>query len=137
MAIDYGTGIASIGVAGGLDMDPYWRRVTGPKVVAYAVARRLLVGKGSLWWAPDVGFGKAGLMGLALEGIRDKDVPTIERLIQAECEQDERVLGASVTVSWSAVTETLRVDIALELGDGPFRFVLLASSVTTSLLLSP
>ena len=130
MAIDYGTGIASIGVAGGLDMDPYWRKVTGPKVVAYAVARRLLVGKGSLWWAPDVGFGKAGLMGLALEGIRDKDVPTIERLIQAECEQDERVLGASVTV-------TLRVDIALELGDGPFRFVLLASSVTTSLLLSP
>jgi len=137
MTTDYGTTIGSVSSGAGLDMDPYWRRVSGGKAVAVAVARRLLVGKGSLWWAPDVGFGQSGILGLIDEGITAERIPMHERLLRAECEADERVLGADVTLTFAATTSRLTCDTTLELGSGPFRFVLVASSVSVSLLLSP
>lgn len=135
--VDYGTTIGSVSAGVGLDMDPYWRRITGGKVVAVAVARRLLVGKGALWWAPEVGFGTSGILGLIDDGILPERLPMLERLIRSECEADERVLGADVTLTFDATTSRLSCDITLELGSGPFRFVLAASAVSVTLLLSP
>lgn len=137
MTTDYGTTIGSVSSGAGLDMDPYWRRVSGGKAVAVAVARRLLVGKGSLWWAPDVGFGESGILGLIDDDITADRIPMIERLLRAECEADERVLGADVTLTFDATASSLACDVLLELGSGPFRFVLQASAVSVSLLLSP
>lgn len=133
MPTDYGSAIRSVTVAGSatLDMDRYWRRITGPMVVAYAVARRLVTRRGSLPWAPDVGFDVRSIL---LDGFRVGDLPTYERLIAAEAEADERVLAADVTLSFDPATETARIDINLTLASGPFPLVLEVSKVSLEIL---
>lgn len=132
MATDYGTCIA-LAKSGPVGLDRSWRRVSGPVVVLHAVARRLCCPPGSLWWAPDVGFDLMGRLG---EGFRVDDLPTLERLIEAEASRDERVISADASLSYDARTEKLRVDLVLVLAEGPFRLVLAASSATTELLLA-
>jgi hypothetical protein len=91
MATDYGTGLASISVGGGLGLDRRFRRVTGPMAVVHAVARRFVTPRGRLAWAPDDGF---DIRQLLLETVSEGDIPTYERLFALEAEKDERVLAA-------------------------------------------
>lgn len=132
MATDYGTGIASISVAGGgLDLDKYFRRITGPRVVLHAVARRFVTPRGSLWWAPDDGY---DIRQLLLDGFKQTQIPTYEREIQTEAEKDERVLSADVVLSYA--DERLRVDVNLILAEGTFRLVMDVTTVTAAIILA-
>ena len=134
MATDYGTGVASLSTEeGGLDLDPYFRKITGPMVVVYAVARRFVTRRGSLWWAPDAGF---DLRGRLMDGVRAQDIERLAGLIATEAERDERVLNADVTVVFDASTEALTVTMNLTLADGVFPLVLHVSKVSTSLILA-
>lgn len=134
MATDYGTGVASLSTAeGGLDLDPYFRKITGPAVVLYAVARRFVTPRGSLWWAPDAGF---DLRGRLMDGVRQQDIERLASLIATEAERDERVLNAEVTVVFDAAVEALTVTMNLTLADGVFPLVLHVSKVSTSLILA-
>lgn len=130
MATDYGTGIASISVAGGLDLDRYFRRITGPRVVLHAVARRFVTPRGSLWWAPDEGYDVRSLL---LEGVRPAQLPTYEREIATEAERDERVLSADVTMSFA--NDVLRIAMTLRLAAGTFVLVLAVSAVSVDVIL--
>ena len=130
MATDYGTGIASLSTpGGGLDLDPYFRRITGPQVVLHAVARRFVTPRGSLWWAPDSGLDVRRWLA---EGVRAQDLPTYEQLIATEAERDERVLSADVRLSFA--DDVLRVELSLTLAEGTFPLVLAVSAVTAAIL---
>lgn len=122
MATDYGTGLASIGTGGGLGLDRLFRRVSGPTAVLHAVARRFVTPRGRLPWAPDDGY---DIRSLLLEGVRESDLPTFERLFAMEAERDERVLAANVTMSF--VSDVLVVRMALRLAEGVFTLVFKAS----------
>lgn len=130
MATDYGTGVASLSTAGGgLDLDPYFRKVTGPSVVLHAVARRFVTPRGSLWWAPDSGLDVRRWL---LDGVRLQDLPTYEAQIVTEAERDERVLSADATVTFA--DDVLTIELSLTLAEGTFSLVLAVSAVSASLL---
>lgn len=132
MATDYGTGVASLSIAGGgLDLDPYFRKITGPSVVLYAVGRRFVTPRGSLWWAPNEGL---DIRQWVLEGVRLQDLPTYEQLIVTEAERDQRVLSADARLSFA--DDTLTVHLSLRLATGTFSLVLRVSAVSASLLLA-
>jgi hypothetical protein len=54
--------------------------------------------------------------------------------VEAECEEDERVLRATATVAFDPSTTSIRISIDLELADGPFKLVLGVSQADLQIL---
>lgn len=132
MATNYGTGVASLALAdGGLDLDPYFRKITGPLVVLHAVARRFVTPRGSLWWAPNDGL---DVRRWVLDGVRLQDLPTLEQLIVTEAERDDRVLSADATLTFA--DDVLTIRLSLTLAEGTFSLVLAVSAVSSTILLA-
>lgn len=126
MATDFGVDVSCVE-----DLDPAFELVTGPRAVAQAIARRLMTPRGGLFYAGSYGYDlRQHLNGTIEPG----DEFVIAQAIEAQAEQDERVRGASVTVSHEGLTELLRVRIVLVLDEGPFDLVLGVSAVTVEIL---
>lgn len=103
--------------------------VKGNRVVAEAVARRLITRRGQLVDDPNYGF--------ALTDYLEADLPPAELAriragVQAECVKDERVSGATATVTLAGAV--LVVVIVLTVATGPFTLVLSVSDVNATIL---
>lgn len=133
MAADFGTDVSTfvLNDDGELDLDPYFRKISGNRVVAEAVARRWTMSKGSMFWDADAG-----------EDIREKlkaklDEATIEEMqasLAGEAMKDERVLTATVLVTFDVSRQKLRIRCSIVTAQGPFEFVMGISTVTAEVL---
>ncbi len=133
---DLGTDCASTfgGAGGALDVDRYFRRITGNEAVAHAVARRLVTARGSMSWAPDVGFDVRSYLN---ESLDRSTLLFLSGAIRAEAEGDERVRSADVRLDFDQPTGALTISLSIVTGDGPFTLVLRASALSVSLLSPP
>ena len=122
---DYGTALSCVD-----DIDPESRTVSGNRVVAEALARRLMTPRGRLIGYPDYGF---DLTQFANADLSPRELAGVRAGIVAECLKDQRVVG--VTVDLVLDNEgLLTVTIVVEGSQGPFTLVLAVSSVTVELL---
>jgi hypothetical protein len=126
-ASGFGTDVSTIG-----DLDPYMPLISGPRIVAEAVARRLQTARGLLDHAPGQGFDTYALLN---KGFSSAELDNFRAIISAEAEADERVLSASVRVSFNAPILTLTISVDLTTAEGPFALVLEVSKLGTNVSL--
>ncbi len=122
---DYGTALSCVN-----DIDAASRTVTGNRVVAEALARRLMTPRGRLIGYPNYGYDLTQFVNADLS---PRDLAGIKVGIVAECEKDERVESVDANVVL-ATDGTLTVTIAVVGTKGPFTLVLGVSQVTVELL---
>jgi phage baseplate assembly protein W len=123
---DFGTDISTYP-----DLDPSFGVISGQRVLAEAIARRLSTPAGTLTFSPD--FGK-DIRDSLNESFTQAKLSALQRAIRAEVEKDERVLSASVVVAYDAPSSTIHATIALESAAGPFNLVLAISAVSITVL---
>jgi hypothetical protein len=135
MAINYGSTVRTIWGSSGGDLDRYWRRVSGGEAVMHAILRRLITERGTLSWAPSVGFDVRGLLNEAISSSSNAPLLAIQNYVRAECIADERVEDATVTASVNRSTAALTLSVDLQLSDNAtFSFVVAVSALTLSVL---
>jgi phage baseplate assembly protein W len=112
------------------DLDPNLALVSGNACLAQALWQRLSTVRGTFPWDPEYGLYVAGLFN---ETIQPSTLPSWQRQIAAECEKDERVFAATVTIAQLSQTQ-LTITIVCEIAGGPFTLTLGVSAVTVALL---
>lgn len=132
-AIDYGLDISTFASSSFLqpDIDPSMPLITGNRVVAEAIARRLLTRRGKLIGSPNYGIDVRDFLNAAID---TRQISSIQGVIQTEVEKEERVETAVVGVTFAG--ERLTTDVRGATADGPFELVLNVSAVTVELLAS-
>jgi hypothetical protein len=128
------TAVRSLWSSDGGDVDPYHRRITGPAVVAHAVARRLTTPRGSLSWAPGEGFDLRELVNDSLSLASSGPLEALIGIVRAEVLRDERVETVQIRASFTEASGVLTLAISGETGEGPFDLVLAVSQLTTEVL---
>lgn len=125
MAIDHGTDIRALSELG-LLLETH----SGKRNLAEAIARRLMTPRGGLFY--DEAYGE-DVRAWLNETMTDLFLSTRAAILEAQAEQDERVISASATVRASGDG---RLDIRLELdtSEGPLRLILGVSAVRVDLL---
>lgn len=119
------------------DLDPHMGVVSGRTLLAQAIARRLQTPKGALLDDPNYGY---DLVGQLNSDIAQGDLGRIAAAVTAECQKDQRVFSASVTVVAATIVVNnasllgLKVTISLITGIGPFVLVIGVAGVTLTLL---
>lgn len=137
MSDPLGTGVQTDWTTRGPDMDRRWRQVSGPEAVAEAVIRRLITDRGSLLWAPEVGFDVRLLVNESVNTASRAPLIALETYVRAECLADDRVADADVTTTVDRNARTLSIAVSLVLSDDTaFRFVVRASELTAEILLA-
>lgn len=127
---DYGSDVSTLTSAGALDLDPYFRTITGAECVAQAIARRLTTPLGGLLDDPEYGY---DLRALVHAPSGTDTIFEAQSEIEAQCLLDERVSDA--TVELSVEDEVLTCSVALTLfDDKAFTLVLAVSAVTVEIL---
>ncbi len=126
MATDYGTDVSALP-----DLDPSFAPRTGRAMVGEAVARRYSTPRGSLPSDSDYGL---DLREFVHEQLTTATATRLKASIEAEAEKDERVLSASAVTTFVESTNTLTVEITLQLADGPFKLVLTVTAVSVEVL---
>ncbi len=109
------------------DLDGSFALITGKRVVAEAALRRLMTPRGALVGAPNYGL---DLRGWVNASYTPAQLGRLQADIAAECEKDERVRSADVTVTADTTTMSLTVQVALDTNDGPFGMTLLVTAVS-------
>lgn len=113
------------------DADAEGRWIEGPELVIKAIVRRLSTRRGNLYRHPNYGI---ALYEYLNASFTPQEIAAAQVAIAAECTKDERVLSALAVVTLDRATGLFTVKIDIELGEGPFSFVLAVSSVTVTLL---
>lgn len=101
--------------------DGRMRFVSGRRLLAESVARRLETSLGQMYWDPDAGF---NLRSYTSETFDARTRLAIEVLSAAEAEKDERVYAVTADATFDAGTKTVRLTLTLTDAQGEFRFVL-------------
>ena len=129
-SVDYGSDVSTF--AGGNGLDPSFATITGPRVVAEALARRLMTPAGTMIGDPNYGY---DLRALINKRLTVADLYSVRSSIAAELVKDERVQDVP-TCDLTADTSTgvVTVTASVDLGQGPFALVLAVSAVTVQLL---
>ena len=104
--------------------------VSGNRVVAEAIVRRLQTPLGGLIDDPNYGYLIANEIN---DDLSPADVSRIQSGVEEECLKDERVVAADVTVTLTGAG-TLVVNILVSTATGPFSLVLGISDVTVAIL---
>ena len=122
---DYGTDISTLP-----DLDETFTPISGRRVVAEAIHRRLNTPRGALPFYPTYGLDVRQWLNASLtEAARF----SLEANVEAECEKEERVQRASATARFDSASSSLALSIDLELFDGPLRLVLAISKLDVKL----
>lgn len=110
----YGGGFPEINLAGGLDR--------GPKIVVAACINMILAGRGSMWWARNVGAGLGEMQNALFDA---SSLSNFVKSVKATCESDERVSSAYVEGRFSPRESKLAINVSLSLygSEGVFDFV--------------
>ncbi len=121
---NYGTALSCVS-----DISAESRTVTGNRVVAEAIARRLMTPRGRLIGYPNYGY---DLTQFVNADVGPRELAAMRAGIVAECLKDQRVAGATadVTLASDVLTVTIKLDAAL----GPFSLVLSVTALTVELL---
>lgn len=98
------------------DLDATFSLLGSQRIVAEAVARRLLTPHGTLFYDPDSGVDLRELLG---EGFTQAKLYRLRSLISSEAEADERVLSAAVALTFNAAAQSLSVRVTIQTADGP------------------
>jgi hypothetical protein len=125
-SIDYGSDVLTFP-----GVDPNLTLSKGGRVLAEALARRLSTPRGSLPFHEDYGL---DLRSFLNEAVTSDSLYRLKSAVERECEADERVESASVSLDYNAQTRRLRVRIEATTAQGPFRLTLAVSQVTVELL---
>lgn len=111
--------------------------VTGPRLVAEAIYRRLITPRRTLRGGEEeanYGLDLAALVG----SVRSKsDLASLPAQIEAEIRKDDRVETVAVSIFETTATNGLKsftITFAVTTGDGPFTLVVGADAVTVELL---
>lgn len=112
-------------------LDETFTLINDGRVLAEALARRLLTPRGTLPFHADYGF---DLRNYVNESMTQDVLYRLKAAVERECELDERVLAASATVTYGYQTQALRVRVSVTTSNGPFKFVLNVTSLTAELL---
>jgi hypothetical protein len=129
MATDFGTDVSTYP-----DLDLSFAPISGQRVLAEAVMRRLETDRGTLVYDTDYGI---GIRSWINESIGPSRIEELASLVTGECLSDERILSAEVAVSWVAATSSLRLTISLTPADGiapPFQLLVAVSALSIDLL---
>lgn len=128
MTVDYGSDIAALDY---LPDPEQW--VSGPLLMAYAVARRWLTPAGA--W-DEIGYPNlvttVDLRSYLGARLSAADLVALQRTLEAAALEDERV--ASVALSVSSGQGSLKVAASLVTASGSFSFVLSVDAVSASLI---
>lgn len=100
-------------------------------VVADAFARRLDTRRGTLWSAPNYGF---FLRDFLNDVVTPDTLQQIRAGIEAQAEQEERILGLQVGVAYDIEDQVLVVRMQVVSDAGPFALALTISQLTTDVL---
>jgi len=130
MAVDYGTDISTYRDG---DLDRSFTLISGTRVLAEAIARRLETPRGALIGDPNYG---TDIRGWLNKDFVDSEAALfrLKTAIEDEASKDERVIGAEATVLYDPAEKRLRITIAIEGAAGPFDLVLAVSQVRLELL---
>lgn len=112
--------------------DTTFSTIKGYRVLAEALARRLLTPRGFLTFHPDYGMDVRQFIN---ESITDTTLGRIKAQVAYELQQDERVDDADAVVSYIPATGQLLITCQVSTSQGPFSFVLALSAVTVDLYL--
>lgn len=104
---------------------------SGFQVVAEAIIRRWSTSRGELIDDPEYGF---NLTDLINDDLSTADVAYAQQQAAAEAQKDQRVLGATVTISLNTVPGVLTITGQMTTAQGPFTLVAAVSAVTVQLL---
>ena len=126
----YGTDISTITAAGAIDIDPYFKVVSGSTAVLHAIVKRLVTPEGGLIDDADYGY---DLRALVNASTSRSELSSAVAMIEAQCLQDERVSDATVGLSVVDGVLTCKVQCTLVDG-GSFRLVLGISAVSVDVL---
>lgn len=99
-------------------------------IVADAFARRLLTPRGMIWSDENYGFDVRDFLN---DEVTQEMLQTIRAGVQAQAEQEERILAASVKVAYSYRLATLRLGVELSTDVGDFSLVMDVSKVRTDI----
>lgn len=124
MAADFGTELSCV-----RDIDQNGSVVTGPRVVAEALARRLSTPRGRVIDDPNFGF---DLTQFINDDTTKSGLVAMQSGASAECLKDERVLQAVTTASLLNGVLTVRVNFTT--AAGPFSLVLAVSQTSVAVL---
>lgn len=114
------------------DLDQRCITVTGRRLLAEAIFRRLITPRGRLIGDPNYG---TDITQYLNDDVSPSDIAEMRAAIRAECKKDERIDDCTVTITAPAgKTGTYTIVISLEDGDGPFDLVLAVSNVTVEIL---
>ncbi len=128
MATDYGTDLSCVA-----DFSDEFREVSGQRLIAEAIARRLITPRGMELEDENYGTDLRGYIGLEVTA---RNAARLVSDARAECVKDERVEDAIVKVtSFSIATRTLQlaIDITTIVGE-TFRLTVTIDTVTATLL---
>lgn len=103
----------------------------GNQCVAEAIVRRWSTNQGQLIDDPNYGF---NLTDLLSDDLSTRDLAYAQQQAAAEAQKDERVLGATVTITLT-VAGLLTIAGTITTAAGPFSMVVSVSAVSTTLLL--
>ncbi len=111
------------------------RTVTGARLVAQAIYRRLITARGQLLDDPDYGLSLTHLLGVELT--RGAELALASRL-RNEIEKDARVESTNVQITKTVGTRgDYEFAIDVTTAEGPFELVLAASDVKVTILSLP
>jgi hypothetical protein len=122
MATEYGTDFACVE-----DLDAKLSLASGPRMVAEAVVRRLSTPRGGLWYDPAYGTDLRGYLNGASSRFR------VASDVEREALKDERVAAAAASVTRSASTLSVAIELTLETGV-TFDLTLSVSELTVELV---
>lgn len=129
MAVDYGSDVSCVA-----DIDLSGRVVTGKRLVAEAIARRLMTPRGGLIGDPHYGFELGQFIN---DDMGPADFAAMVSGATEECLKDERVISAEVTYEVTTLAPSkllLELTITLEISEGTFDLVLSVDDVGVALL---
>jgi hypothetical protein len=124
--VDFGTDVSTFPV-----LDVTFSLTSGQRVVGEQLARRLMTPRGSLPWAPNDGLDLRGMLSAKFTASM---LYKWRSQIVGECEKDERVRSADVTITPAVDFLSAVITITVTTADGPFALVLGVDKVTVSLL---
>lgn len=112
--------------AGITDIDKNLSVTAGRFATAQAIARRWMTPRGTLFYDPNYGGG-------LLTFLNAPTTPTdqISHVLEAQALLDERILDATVDVTFESETGKLTIRGQLEEDDGPFALTLTASAMAS------
>jgi phage baseplate assembly protein W len=114
-----------------LGLDPAMTLVTGTRIVAEAIFRRLTTERGSLFYAPGYG---TDLREMLVGRMDQRRLDAWRLRIEAECRKDERVDTVAATLSFDPATKIAKVSIEGTTSDGPFVLGLAVTALSVELM---